>query len=89
MCFCLFVYCSVVSAFVPRLEYLVLFVLGSAIVVFFVFVFGDRSALNVEQRVVIQSDCVVIQSDCAVIQSDCVVIQSDCVVFQSDCVVIQ
>ena len=89
LCVFLLVYCSVVSAFVPHLEYLFLFVLGSAIVMFLVFVVGDRSALNVEQCAVIQSDCVVIQSDCVVIQPDFVVIQSDCVVFQSDCVVIQ
>ena len=59
LCVFLLVYCSVVSAFVPHLEYLFLFVLGSAIVMFLVFVVGDRSALNVEQCAVIQSDCVV------------------------------
>ena len=46
------VYCSVFSAFVPHLEYLFLFVLGSAIF-FLSFFFCDRSALNVEHCVVI------------------------------------
>ena len=51
--------------------------------------FSDRSALNVEQSVVIQSDCVVIQSGCVAIQSGCVAIQTGCVAIQSGCVAIQ